>query len=182
MFGGPNEDQDDLFHEAKEAILESGKASASYLQRRLRVGYARAARLLDELEQAGIIGPGEGAKPRDILVTKDDAYTTMNAGQQLNVYKDSIPVPQKKQEEWPKPEQIENTDNPLWDVLPKPSEEKEEIENTDESDEFSTDYRDIDENAMLDEDEEVETEVQSEKNSEEDEEPQPAKPKSSFYY
>ncbi|MDP3762831.1 MAG: DNA translocase FtsK, partial [bacterium] len=47
------------------------KASASYLQRRLRVGYARAARLLDMLEERGIIGPGEGAKPREVLIKRE---------------------------------------------------------------------------------------------------------------
>lgn len=58
---------DDLFEEAKDVVLKSGKASASLLQRRLRVGYARAARLIDILEQKGIIGPGDGAKPREVF-------------------------------------------------------------------------------------------------------------------
>lgn len=67
MFGGPNDDYDAKFDEAKKIVLESGKASASLLQRRLKVGYARAARLLDELEEAGIVGPAEGAKPREVF-------------------------------------------------------------------------------------------------------------------
>jgi S-DNA-T family DNA segregation ATPase FtsK/SpoIIIE len=62
-----DEDSDPLIPEAKEEILRAGKASASLLQRRLKVGYARAARLLDLLEQEGFIGPGDGAKPREIL-------------------------------------------------------------------------------------------------------------------
>ncbi|OGL73854.1 hypothetical protein A3E39_01815 [Candidatus Uhrbacteria bacterium RIFCSPHIGHO2_12_FULL_60_25] len=62
-----DEDSDPLLPEAKEEILRAGKASASLLQRRLKVGYARAARILDLLEQEGFIGPGEGAKPREIL-------------------------------------------------------------------------------------------------------------------
>ncbi len=86
MFGGPADDQDPMFDEAKMAILEAGKASASYLQRRLKVGYARAARLLDELEEAGIIGPGEGAKPREILVTEVEVSSTMGMGQEFNVF------------------------------------------------------------------------------------------------
>jgi DNA segregation ATPase FtsK/SpoIIIE, S-DNA-T family len=61
------EDSDPLIPEAKEEIIRAGKASASLLQRRLKVGYARAARLLDLLEQEGFIGPGDGAKPREIL-------------------------------------------------------------------------------------------------------------------
>lgn len=67
MFGGPNSDYDPLFEEAKRVIIESGKASASLLQRRMKVGYARAARLLDELEEAGIVGPADGAKPRELF-------------------------------------------------------------------------------------------------------------------
>jgi len=59
---------DELLDEAKEVILQAGKASASLLQRRLKIGYARAARLLDLLEEQGIIGPADGAKPRDILI------------------------------------------------------------------------------------------------------------------
>ncbi|MFH1146061.1 MAG: DNA translocase FtsK, partial [bacterium] len=62
-------DGDDLLEEAKQIVIQTQKASASYLQRRLRVGYARAARLLDLLEQEGVVGPGEGAKPREILVS-----------------------------------------------------------------------------------------------------------------
>ena len=68
---GENEDMDDeLYEEAKRLIVDAQKASASYLQRRLRVGYARAARLLDMLEAQGVIGPGEGAKPREVLIKK----------------------------------------------------------------------------------------------------------------
>jgi len=63
---------DELLDEAKEIVIKAGKASASLLQRRLRVGYARAARLLDLLEEMGIIGPGDGAKPREILVSDSE--------------------------------------------------------------------------------------------------------------
>ncbi len=62
--------EDDLYNDALEVIREAGKASASLLQRRLRVGYARAARLLDIMEDKGIIGPADGAKPREVY--KDD--------------------------------------------------------------------------------------------------------------
>lgn len=64
--------EDELFEEAKELIVSSGKASASFLQRRLSVGYARAARLIDELEEEGIVGPANGSKPREILVSKEE--------------------------------------------------------------------------------------------------------------
>lgn len=66
--GYENYDEDELLSQAKEVVMQAGKASASLFQRRLRVGYARAARLLDILEAQGIIGPGEGAKPREILI------------------------------------------------------------------------------------------------------------------
>ncbi|MFH2063061.1 MAG: DNA translocase FtsK [bacterium] len=65
---GADDDDDELYDEARDTVVRAGKASASYLQRRLKVGYARAARLLDLLEERGIIGPGDGAKPRQILV------------------------------------------------------------------------------------------------------------------
>lgn len=67
LFGGPSDDRDPLFEEAKTIVFESGKASASLLQRRMKVGYARAARLLDEMEEAGIVGPADGAKPREVF-------------------------------------------------------------------------------------------------------------------
>ncbi|MBU2577562.1 hypothetical protein KKA69_01900, partial [Patescibacteria group bacterium] len=60
--------EDPLYEEAKRVGIEAKKASASLLQRRLRIGYARAARLIDMLEERGIVGPGEGAKPREVYI------------------------------------------------------------------------------------------------------------------
>jgi DNA segregation ATPase FtsK/SpoIIIE, S-DNA-T family len=60
-------DDDELYPEAKRTVIEAGKASTSYLQRKLGVGYARAARLMDLLEERGVIGPADGAKPRDVI-------------------------------------------------------------------------------------------------------------------
>lgn len=62
------EDRDPLFNQAKMLILQTGNASTTFLQRKLKVGYARAASLIDQLEEAGILGPSEGAKPRQILI------------------------------------------------------------------------------------------------------------------
>jgi len=70
-FSDPDEG-DELFEEAKETVLQAGKASTSFLQRRLKVGYARAARLMDLMEEAGIVGPGDGAKPREILINEKE--------------------------------------------------------------------------------------------------------------
>ena len=67
-------EEDPLYEDARQLVVEAGKASASYLQRRLRVGYARAARLLDLLENRGIIGPPEGAKPREIIIKTADEH------------------------------------------------------------------------------------------------------------
>jgi S-DNA-T family DNA segregation ATPase FtsK/SpoIIIE len=64
------EDEDELYIEAKQTIISAGKASTSYLQRKLGVGYARAARLIDMLEERGVIGAGSGAKPREVLEGK----------------------------------------------------------------------------------------------------------------
>jgi S-DNA-T family DNA segregation ATPase FtsK/SpoIIIE len=66
-------DQDDLFEEARAIVISSKKASTSYLQRRLKIGYSRAARLIDELEEAGVVGEANGSKPREILVNGGSA-------------------------------------------------------------------------------------------------------------
>jgi len=64
---GEDDVDDELYEEARITVMEAGKASTSYLQRKLKLGYARAARLIDVLEARGVIGPGDGAKPREIL-------------------------------------------------------------------------------------------------------------------
>lgn len=61
------EEEDELYGEAKKTVIEAGKASTSYLQRKLGVGYARAAKLIDMLEERGVVGPADGAKPRDVI-------------------------------------------------------------------------------------------------------------------
>jgi S-DNA-T family DNA segregation ATPase FtsK/SpoIIIE len=60
--------EDPLYEEAKRVVTEARKASASLLQRRLRIGYARAARLIDILEERGVVGPADGAKPREVYI------------------------------------------------------------------------------------------------------------------
>ena len=68
------EDDDPLYGEAKRIVVEARKASSSLLQRRLRVGYARAARLIDALEEKGVVGPAEGAKPREVYLQNEENY------------------------------------------------------------------------------------------------------------
>ncbi len=63
---------DTMLEDAIKVVVENGQASASLLQRKLKLGYARAARIMDEMEERGIIGPYEGAKPRKVLITKDE--------------------------------------------------------------------------------------------------------------
>lgn len=69
--GGSIDSSDEMIDKAIEVLVDAGQASTSYLQRRLKLGYARAARIMDELEQMGIIGESEGAKPRKVLMTKE---------------------------------------------------------------------------------------------------------------
>ena len=67
---------------AVDVILETGQASVSMLQRRLKLGYARAARIVDEMEEKGIVGPFQGSKPRTILVTKEQWHAMRSGGTQ----------------------------------------------------------------------------------------------------
>ena len=66
------EDVDDFLEQAVDMVVNDGQASASYIQRKFKVGYARAARIIDQLEERGIVGPHEGSKPRKVLVTKEE--------------------------------------------------------------------------------------------------------------
>jgi S-DNA-T family DNA segregation ATPase FtsK/SpoIIIE len=67
-------ERDDMLEEAIELVVKTGRASTTYLQRRLGIGYPRASRLMDQLEEEGIVGPAEGSRPRDVLVDQGDEY------------------------------------------------------------------------------------------------------------
>ena len=69
--GGGFDDGDDMLDAAIECVIEMGMASTSMLQRKLKLGYARAARIIDQMEERGIVGPFEGSKPRQVLITKE---------------------------------------------------------------------------------------------------------------
>ena len=103
FFGGA--DEDPLFEEVKKIVLETKKASASFLQRRLRIGYSRAARLIDMLEEKGIVGPADGAKPREVYGDKGGVEGTdvkMIETGGLDESEDTPKVDEEDDDEWQK--------------------------------------------------------------------------------
>ena len=98
--------EDPMLPQAIEAVIDAGRASASLIQRRLKIGYARAARILDQMEARGIVGPYQGSKPRKVLVSKQREYALFNAESVLEKFKET-----------------ENERAP-WDDLPIPGEEQ----------------------------------------------------------
>ena len=96
----PNADEldgDEMLPQAVDVILETGQASVSMLQRRLKLGYARAARIVDEMEEKGIVGPFQGSKPRSILITKEQ-WEAMKSEQPAQMDFDDLsnePVPEE---------------------------------------------------------------------------------------
>lgn len=88
MGGGNSEDS--MYMDAVRCVVEGGKASTSFLQRRLRIGYSRAARLMEEMEEQGIIGPAEGSRPREVLITSMDALNSGGEDESTDEY--GIPV------------------------------------------------------------------------------------------
>ena len=93
IFGIWEVKRDEMLPEAVEVILETKQASVSLLQRRLKLGYARAARIVDEMEEMGIVGPFVGSKPRQILITKEQ-WDQMKLGQTI-VTQPSEPSPEE---------------------------------------------------------------------------------------
>lgn len=71
---GGNGDDDEMLSKAISIAVEAGKISATFLQRKLKVGFARAARIVDQMEERGIVGPQEGSKPREVLISKEDFF------------------------------------------------------------------------------------------------------------
>lgn len=78
--GDTGEDRDEFFDQAVRVVCEYDRASASLLQRRLSIGYARAARVLDQLEAAGVVSPPEGSKPREVLIRNSEEFLAQNSG------------------------------------------------------------------------------------------------------
>ena len=91
---------DEMLPAAVDVILETGQASVSMLQRRLKLGYARAARIVDDMEEKGIVGPFQGSKPRAILITKEQ-WNTMRTGQNVQMEFDDLGETEESTEEAP---------------------------------------------------------------------------------
>ena len=92
----PAEDEgDELLPAAVEVVLETGQASVSMLQRRLKLGYSRAARLVDQMEERGIVGPFEGSKPRQLLITRAQ-WQEMQMGGAADSTDASAPSPEEE--------------------------------------------------------------------------------------
>ena len=84
--GNPSEDgeagpSDEMLPKAIEVVIEAQSASTTLLQRKLKLGYARAARIVDEMEQRGVVGPYEGSKPRKVLITMDQLMEREASGE-----------------------------------------------------------------------------------------------------
>ena len=90
---GAAEDSDELLPAAVDVVLETGQASVSMLQRRLKLGYSRAARLVDQMEERGIVGPFEGSKPRQLLITKAQWQEMRLGGASAGTQEDEPPFP-----------------------------------------------------------------------------------------
>ncbi|MDD5084121.1 MAG: DNA translocase FtsK 4TM domain-containing protein [Candidatus Moranbacteria bacterium] len=97
---GDRSSEDDLYNEAKELVIAAGKASASLLQRRLRVGYSRAARILDLLEDDGVIGPSDGAKPREVYADGGGRSASQGKAGDEEEGEDDPLYEQEKRDKW----------------------------------------------------------------------------------
>jgi S-DNA-T family DNA segregation ATPase FtsK/SpoIIIE len=154
-------DGDDMYEEAKQTVIESGKASASFLQRKLRVGYARAASLLDSMQAEGLIGPAVGSKPREILVSREQFLSlsgTAVSGMPLHRRSDAR-----------KPDEFLEEDDDIPPVFRKDNDDDDQDEDEDAQEEKNEDT-DNDDEDNNDEDEAVENEEEKEDEEENEDE------------
>ncbi len=103
---------DELLPSAIEVVVETGMASVSMLQRRLKLGYSRAARLVDQMEEKGVVGPFEGSKPRQVLISKEQWQEMQYKQGMVDLAPDAPSVSE------PVPEELEFE----RDVIPQPTE------------------------------------------------------------
>lgn len=97
-FSDDDGDSDDLFNEAKDIVVRAQKASTSYLQRKLRIGYARAARLMDLLEDAGVIGAADGSRAREVLIALDQDDTITKETDVTPAFDDGAPSDENEED------------------------------------------------------------------------------------
>ena len=128
VFGGgfDGDGGDALYEQARIEVIRAGKASTSYLQRKLRIGYSRAARLMDMLEEYGVIGPADGSKPREII----DDGTSVVEEEVEDVVLNPVPLPLDEEED-------EEEEDEEEEEIEDEEEEDEEEEEDDESDLYS---------------------------------------------
>jgi S-DNA-T family DNA segregation ATPase FtsK/SpoIIIE len=161
---GVTGDEDDLLAEAKELVINMGKASASLLQRKLRVGYARAASILDQLEEIGVIGPANGSKPREILITKQQQESLENQGTSgINLHnrKEATPPENYLSDE-------EEETPPVFSPLKEAEEEEEENEEEEEEDDDDDDDDEKDDEDDAEDEEENDDEDEEENDAEDE--------------
>lgn len=98
---GANEADDDMWRDAIQVVVDGRKASTSLLQRRLRIGYARAARLIETMEEQGIIGPADGSRPRDVLINSvDEVLNRSDVSEEASDVYDEIPTDDESKDEY----------------------------------------------------------------------------------
>jgi S-DNA-T family DNA segregation ATPase FtsK/SpoIIIE len=154
---GNHGDEDELMKEAQEVILKAGKASTSLLQRRLSIGYGRAAKILDMLEDAGIISPSNGSKPREILVSREELESMRNQGMS------AIPVHKRDEASAPDNYLDEGDDDTLAFT-----QDEEENEGEDEEEAEVDDIETKVDEEEIEEDESEEDDGEEEKSNKED--------------
>ena len=171
---------DPVFNDAVEVVLAAGEASTTNLQKRLRLGYARASRVMDQLEECGIVGPKDGSKPRDVLISSQQWYERQALAdsapkqEQLTFYSTPKPptlIPDLTQDEFEAFEEIQETEI-LEDDYDEEDDfyEDEESEEPELVDDFSDIYEEDEEDEYDDDDEEDEEEETDDEKTEEFEE------------
>lgn len=130
-------DEDELLEEAKEIIVLAGKASTSLLQRRLRIGYSRAASILDMLEEAGIIGPSNGSKPREILISNEQLRAS--SGNSIS----GMPLHDRSESKAPENYLYQEEESSL--ILDNDSDQEEKLEVSSQEDDLSDEADEISE-------------------------------------
>ncbi|NTW22259.1 DNA translocase FtsK [Candidatus Falkowbacteria bacterium] len=157
--GSGSDDDDELLEEAKELVINAGKASTSLLQRRLSIGYGRAAKILDMLEEAGIVGPTVGNKPREIMISKEQYAAFIDQGTA------GVSLHRRDEAEAPEhylPEEEDDEEND--------EESEEEEEENEEDKEESEENEDENENENENEEEDAVEETEDEPEEEDEEE------------